>query len=227
MVHHRGILLHGEPGCGKTLAVRALAGACSRAGGQRPVALFARKAADCLGKHYGDAERTLRLLFEEVHSTSCASSLLEPGQQVVRFGPVSKLDTIILSMCGVAARHFGHGGCLLCLQASRAAPSIIFLDELDALAPVRSTREGSADQVPSALPLVGSRPTSDSASCMLWPQTLFRVCQGLQCVACMLGGEATCWFWKPSAALHCRFMLQWSPHCWHCWMALLSGGMWL
>ena len=33
------------------------------------------------------------------------------------------------------------------LQASKAAPAIIFLDELDALAPVRSTREGSADQV--------------------------------------------------------------------------------
>jgi SpoVK/Ycf46/Vps4 family AAA+-type ATPase len=64
----RGILLHGEPGCGKTLAVRALAGACCRATAQRPVALFARKAADCLGKLYGDAERTLRLLFEEVQS---------------------------------------------------------------------------------------------------------------------------------------------------------------
>lgn len=92
----RGILLHGEPGCGKTLAVRALAGACSRADTTRPVALFARKAADCLGKFYGDAERTLRLLFEE---------------------------------------------------ASKAAPAIIFLDEMDALAPVRSTREGGADQI--------------------------------------------------------------------------------
>lgn len=66
----RGILLHGEPGCGKTLAVRALAGVCSRADAQRHVALFARKAADCLGKFYGDAERTLRLLFEEVHCCS-------------------------------------------------------------------------------------------------------------------------------------------------------------
>lgn len=36
------------------------------------------------------------------------------------------------------------------MQASKAAPAIIFLDELDALAPVRSTREGGADQVSTA-----------------------------------------------------------------------------
>jgi hypothetical protein len=32
---------------------------------QRPVALFARKGADCLGKYAGEAERSLRLIFEE------------------------------------------------------------------------------------------------------------------------------------------------------------------
>lgn len=61
----RGILFHGEPGTGKTLAARALAGACAKASPQ-PVAFFARKGADCLGKFSGEAERTLRLLFEEV-----------------------------------------------------------------------------------------------------------------------------------------------------------------
>jgi SpoVK/Ycf46/Vps4 family AAA+-type ATPase len=30
------------------------------------VTFFARKGADCLGKFHGEAERTLRLLFEEV-----------------------------------------------------------------------------------------------------------------------------------------------------------------
>ena len=34
-----------------------------------PVTLFARKGADCLGKFAGEAERTLRLLFDEVHIT--------------------------------------------------------------------------------------------------------------------------------------------------------------
>ena len=47
---------------------RALAGACSHNSGT-PVTLFARKGADCLGKFAGEAERTLRLLFDEVQIT--------------------------------------------------------------------------------------------------------------------------------------------------------------
>lgn len=58
----RGVLLHGHPGTGKTLVVRALIGACSQ--GDRKIAYFARKGADCLGKYVGDAERQLRLLFQ-------------------------------------------------------------------------------------------------------------------------------------------------------------------
>lgn len=64
------MLLHGLPGCGKTAAVRALAGECARNATQ-PVALFVRKGADCLGKYAGDAERTLRMLFEEVCTRVC------------------------------------------------------------------------------------------------------------------------------------------------------------
>ncbi|KAK9868998.1 hypothetical protein WJX84_007261 [Apatococcus fuscideae] len=78
---------------------RALAGACARAS-PKPVAFFARKGADCLGKFAGDAERTLRLLFEE---------------------------------------------------AERRAPAIIFLDELDGLAPARAVREGGTDQTYASL----------------------------------------------------------------------------
>ena len=72
-------------GTGKTLVARALAATASRAG--RKVAFFMRKGADVLSKWVGEAERQLRLLFEE---------------------------------------------------AARQQPSIIFFDEIDGLAPVRS-----------------------------------------------------------------------------------------
>ncbi|CAI0440943.1 unnamed protein product [Linum tenue] len=58
----RGVLLHGYPGTGKTLVVRALIGSCAQ--GNKKIAYFARKGADCLGKYVGDAERQLRLLFQ-------------------------------------------------------------------------------------------------------------------------------------------------------------------
>lgn len=50
-------------GTGKTLVARALAASASRAG--RKVAFFMRKGADVLSKWVGEAERQLRLLFEE------------------------------------------------------------------------------------------------------------------------------------------------------------------
>ncbi|GAA5878836.1 hypothetical protein JCM1840_000730 [Sporobolomyces johnsonii] len=84
----RGVLFHGPPGTGKTLLARALAASCSTDG--RKISFFMRKGADCLSKWVGEAERQLRLLFDE---------------------------------------------------AKACQPSIIFFDEIDGLAPVRSSKQ--------------------------------------------------------------------------------------
>uniref|UniRef100_A0A8D0G8R7 ATPase family AAA domain-containing protein 2 n=1 Tax=Sphenodon punctatus TaxID=8508 RepID=A0A8D0G8R7_SPHPU len=91
----RGCLFYGPPGTGKTLVARALSNECSQ--GDRRVAFFMRKGADCLSKWVGESERQLRLLFD---------------------------------------------------QAYQMRPSIIFFDEIDGLAPVRSSRQ---DQIHSSI----------------------------------------------------------------------------
>ncbi|ORX34940.1 hypothetical protein BD324DRAFT_609696 [Kockovaella imperatae] len=91
----RGVLFHGPPGTGKTLLARALAASCST--GNTKIAFFMRKGADVLSKWVGEAERQLRMLFEE---------------------------------------------------ARACQPSIIFFDEIDGLAPVRSSKQ---DQIHASL----------------------------------------------------------------------------
>ncbi|XP_026780120.3 ATPase family AAA domain-containing protein 2 isoform X1 [Pangasianodon hypophthalmus] len=91
----RGCLFYGPPGTGKTLVARALANECSQ--GEKKVAFFMRKGADCLSKWVGESERQLRLLFD---------------------------------------------------QAYQMRPSIIFFDEIDGIAPVRSSRQ---DQIHSSI----------------------------------------------------------------------------
>lgn len=88
LVPPRGVLFHGPPGTGKTLLARALASSMSSQG--RKVTFYMRKGADALSKWVGEAERQLRLLFEEARKTQ---------------------------------------------------PSIIFFDEIDGLAPVRSSKQ--------------------------------------------------------------------------------------
>ncbi|KAJ5728617.1 uncharacterized protein N7483_003125 [Penicillium malachiteum] len=88
IVPPRGVLFHGPPGTGKTLLARALANSVSSEG--RKVSFYMRKGADTLSKWVGEAERQLRLLFEE---------------------------------------------------ARKNQPSIIFFDEIDGLAPVRSSKQ--------------------------------------------------------------------------------------
>jgi SpoVK/Ycf46/Vps4 family AAA+-type ATPase len=90
----RGVLFHGPPGTGKTLLARALAASCSTEG--RKIcehsspgaerdgrdadccrlfpAFFMRKGADCLSKWVGEAERQLRLLFDEARA--CQPSII-------------------------------------------------------------------------------------------------------------------------------------------------------
>ncbi|AGO10592.1 AaceriABR139Wp [[Ashbya] aceris (nom. inval.)] len=84
----RGVLFYGPPGTGKTLMARALAASCSTE--KRKITFYMRKGADILSKWVGEAERQLRLLFEE---------------------------------------------------AKKHQPSIIFFDEIDGLAPVRSSKQ--------------------------------------------------------------------------------------
>jgi SpoVK/Ycf46/Vps4 family AAA+-type ATPase len=62
----RGVLFHGPPGTGKTLLARALAASCSN--GNTKIAFFMRKGADVLSKWVGEAERQLRMLFEEARA---------------------------------------------------------------------------------------------------------------------------------------------------------------
>ncbi|KZV87322.1 hypothetical protein EXIGLDRAFT_752306 [Exidia glandulosa HHB12029] len=112
----RGVLFHGPPGTGKTLLARALAASC-RSGG-RSIAFFMRKGADCLSKWVGEAERQLRLLFEE---------------------------------------------------ARNSQPSIIFFDEIDGLAPVRSSKQ---DQIHASIKMVPSSARSASSTASPLPQQL-------------------------------------------------------
>lgn len=63
----RGVLFHGPPGTGKTLLARALAASVSSEG--RKITFYMRKGADALSKWVGEAERQLRLLFEEARNT--------------------------------------------------------------------------------------------------------------------------------------------------------------
>ena len=62
----RGVLFHGPPGTGKTLLARALAASVSAHG--RKITFYMRKGADALSKWVGEAERQLRLLFEEART---------------------------------------------------------------------------------------------------------------------------------------------------------------
>lgn len=80
----KGVMLHGPPGCGKTLIARAVAH-------ETDVRFFSINGPEIIGKFYGESESQLRAIFE---------------------------------------------------QAAKQAPSIIFIDEIDAIAPKREDLGG-------------------------------------------------------------------------------------
>ena len=84
----KGVLLHGPPGCGKTLIARAVAH-------ETEAAFFSINGPEIIHKFYGESEARLREVFE---------------------------------------------------QAARQAPSIIFLDEIDAIAPKRERVVGDVEK---------------------------------------------------------------------------------
>ncbi|MBI2189172.1 MAG: CDC48 family AAA ATPase [Acidobacteria bacterium] len=84
----KGVLLHGPPGCGKTLIARAIAH-------ETAAAFFSVNGPEIIHKFYGESEAHLRKIFEE---------------------------------------------------AARRAPSIIFLDEIDAIAPRREQVVGDVEK---------------------------------------------------------------------------------
>ncbi len=84
----KGVLLHGPPGCGKTLIARAVAH-------ETEAAFFSINGPEIIHKFYGESEAKLRDVFE---------------------------------------------------QAARQAPSIIFLDEIDAIAPKRDRVVGDVEK---------------------------------------------------------------------------------
>ncbi|ADV61020.1 AAA family ATPase, CDC48 subfamily [Isosphaera pallida ATCC 43644] len=84
----QGVLLHGPPGCGKTLIARAVAA-------ESDAAFFAVNGPEIVHKFYGESEAHLRRIFDE---------------------------------------------------AARSAPSIIFLDEIDAIAPKRENAVGEVEK---------------------------------------------------------------------------------
>ncbi|MBD3182387.1 CDC48 family AAA ATPase [Candidatus Poribacteria bacterium] len=84
----KGVLLHGPPGCGKTLLARAVAN-------ETDAAFFSISGPEVIHKFYGESERQLREIFE---------------------------------------------------QAKQKAPSIIFLDEIDSIAPKREKVVGDVEK---------------------------------------------------------------------------------
>ncbi|EEB90728.1 hypothetical protein MPER_11026 [Moniliophthora perniciosa FA553] len=90
----RGVLFHGPPGTGKTLLARALAASCRSNGKQ--ISFFMRKGADALSKWVGEAERQLRLLFEETKNSQPSIIFFRRNRRpITRFVPSNKIKYML------------------------------------------------------------------------------------------------------------------------------------
>lgn len=96
----RGVLFHGPPGTGKTLLARALAASCST--GNTKIAFFMRKGADVLSKWVGEAERQLRMLFEEARAAQPSIIFFdEIDGKLAPLGNMAQADDQVWHQCEV------------------------------------------------------------------------------------------------------------------------------
>ena len=102
----RGVLFHGPPGTGKTLLARALASSVSSQG--RKVTFYMRKGADALSKWVGEAERQLRLLFDEARKNQPSIIFFDEidGKEKLLIGCLGGLADLVqvLHQSGLASR---------------------------------------------------------------------------------------------------------------------------
>jgi hypothetical protein len=112
----RGVLFHGPPGTGKTLLARALASSVSSQG--RKVTFYMRKGADALSKWVGEAERQLRLLFDEARKN-------QPS--IIFF---DEIDGKILSFFDSTSPVNMHRSCAGAIQQTRTNPCLHRVDSV-------------------------------------------------------------------------------------------------
>lgn len=120
----RGVLFHGPPGTGKTLMARALAASCLTP--TQKITFFMRKGADCLSKWVGEAERQLRLLFEEAKNQQPAIIFFDEidGLAPVRLSKQEQIHASIVSTLLALMDGMDNRGQVVVIGATNRPDSI-------------------------------------------------------------------------------------------------------